>query len=303
MAYLMIAFAATMWGIIGFFVKGLSVAGFSAMEIVTIRVVTAACLLVMVGFAFFRPQLRINGKDFPLFIGTGLLSIVFFNWCYFTAIEKMNIPVAAALLYTSPAFVITFSVLFLKEKLNHRKVLAVIGTICGSAMVAEVSLTQGSSFPAASILIGLGAGLGYALYSIFGKIVLKSYHPFTLTLYTFVTAAIFLVPFFIGKTETLNILNQPTVWFYALGLGVVPTVLAYFAYSWGLEKVESSQAAIIATVEPVAATILGLMVYNEQISLVQFFGILLILGSVIFVNLPQRHRNANQNNHKNSAPV
>jgi drug/metabolite transporter (DMT)-like permease len=285
----MIAFAALMWGLIGFFVKGLSAAGFSAMDIVTIRVTVAASLLIGIGFFFYRSYLKINWKDFPLFIGTGLLSIVFFNWCYFTAMEKMNIPVAAALLYTSPAFVITLSVLFLKERLNINKVIAVGGTITGCALVAGIHSAEGSSFPASSIMIGLGAGLGYALYSIFGKIALRKYHPFTLTVYTFVTASGFMLPvFFMG--DKVHVALNGDFYMYALGLGFIPTVLAYFAYSWGLGKVDSSTAAIITTIEPVAAAFLGVMAYGNYLNLSQLLGIVLILFSVTAVNLPWRKR-------------
>ncbi|TCN23098.1 threonine/homoserine efflux transporter RhtA [Mesobacillus foraminis] len=289
MPYLAIAFAALMWGLIGFFVKGLSSAGFSAMDIVTIRVTVAAIVLIGIGIIFYRSYLKINWSDLPLFMGTGLLSIVFFNWCYFTAMEKMNIPVAAALLYTSPAFVIVLSLLFLKEKLTVYKVIAVVGTITGCTLVAGVYSVQGSSFPVSSIMIGLGAGLGYALYSIFGKLALRKYHPFTLTIYTFVTASVFMLPvFFTG--EKVQIGWSGDFYLYALGLGVVPTVLAYFAYSWGLGKVDSSTAAIIATIEPVAAAFLGVMAFGDTLNISQTLGIVLILLSVSAVNLPKRKR-------------
>ncbi|MBM4762071.1 EamA family transporter [Bacillus sp. B15-48] len=283
----MIAMAALMWGTIGFFVKGLSAAGFSAIDIVAIRVGTAAVLLLLIGFLFYREYLKIKIKHLPLFLGTGLLSIVFFNWCYFTAIEKMNIPVAAALLYTSPAFVITLSALFLKEGVNLRKIMAVFGTVVGAAMVAGIHLNQDLSFPATSIFIGLGAGLGYALYSIFGKVALQSYHPFTLTLYTFLVAAIFLVPsFFASYKPTVQVSGDVII--YAVSLGLFPTVMAYFAYSWGLEKVESSQAAIVATIEPVTATFLGIFMFAERITLMQSLGIVFILSSVLLVNISKR---------------
>lgn len=263
--YIMIAFTALMWGGIGIFVKGLSSAGFSAMDIVSIRVGVAAMLLIGIGFLFYRSYLKINWRDLPLFVGTGLLSIVFFNWCYFTAMEQMNIPVADALLYTSPAFVITLSVLFLKEKLNFNKIIAVIGTIAGCSLVAGIFSAQETSFSASSIMIGLGAGLGYALYSIFGKIALRKYHPFTLTLYTFVTASVFMIPVRIIRNKENAVLGGE-FFRYAFGLGLVPTVIAYFAYSWGLRKIDSSTAAIIATIEPVAAACLGIMAYNEAIT-------------------------------------
>lgn len=282
--YLMIAFAAAMWGLIGFFVKGLSDAGFSAMEIVTVRVVTAAGILVLVGLAAYRDHLTIRIKDLPLFIGTGILSIVFFNWCYFTAIELMNIPIAVALLYTSPAFVAVLSFIFLKESIDRKKLIAIALTIIGCTLAAGITGQEGASFSAAAVLIGLGAGFGYALYSIFGKVALRKYHPFTVTLYTFIVAAAALIPT-TGIAGKASILFNGSMWLYVIGLGIFPTVLAYFAYSWGLERTESSTAAVVATLEPVIATLLGVIVYGDRPGILQLIGSLLIVISVVAVNI------------------
>ncbi|HAQ07392.1 MAG TPA: EamA family transporter [Bacillus bacterium] len=290
MPYFMIAFAAGMWGMIGFFVKGLSDAGFSAMEIVAIRVVTAAAILIIIGFSFYRNQMKVKLKDMHLFIGTGIFSIVFFNWCYFTAINLMNIPVAVALLYTSPAFVAILSFLFLKESINKKKLFAILLTIVGCTLAAGITSQRGESFSAVSILIGLGAGFGYALYSIFGKVALGKYQPFTVTMYTFIVASLALVPAtgIFGKTSIL--LENETL-LYAFGLGIFPTVLAYFAYSWGLERTESSTAAVVATLEPVVATMLGVMVYGDRLGFWQSAGSLLIVASVLAVNISLPERN------------
>jgi drug/metabolite transporter, DME family len=284
MPYFMIAFAAAMWGLIGFFVKGLNTAGFSAMEIVAIRVLTAAIVLIIVGIAFYRSHLKIRLKDLYLFVGTGILSIVFFNWSYFTAINLMNIPIAVALLYTSPAFVAVLSFLFLKESINRKKLLAIVMTVIGCTLAAGITGQGGTSFSVSSILIGLGAGFGYALYSIFGKVALRRYHPFTVTLYTFLVASAALVPT-TGIASKAAVLFTGDVWLYAIGLGIFPTVVAYFAYSWGLERTESSTAAVVATLEPVIATMLGLLVYGDRLGGIQLLGSALIIMSVIAINI------------------
>jgi drug/metabolite transporter, DME family len=289
--YIMIAFAAAMWGLIGFFVKGLSDAGFSAMEIVTIRVVTAAIILFLLGITFFRSHLKVRLKDMHLFFGTGILSIVFFNWSYFTAINLMNIPIAVALLYTSPAFVAILSFIFLKESINRKKLLAILLTIVGCTLAAGINGQAGGSISTISFLIGLGAGFGYALYSIFGKVALRRYHPFTVTMYTFLVASFALVPT-TGIAGKSSIVLQGDTWLYAIGLGIFPTVLAYFAYSWGLERTESSTAAVVATLEPIVATLLGVIVYGDRLGILQLLGSLLIIISVVAVNfsLPVRNK-------------
>lgn len=280
----MIATGASLWGIIAFFVKGLSKFGFSAMEIVAIRVTYAALILLIIGLLRFRKQMGLKKvQDIRLFIGTGIFSIVFFNFCYFTAISQMNISIAVILLYTAPAFVTILSFIFLKESLSMTKIIAVAGTIIGCILIAGVS-TGNSNITLLGIITGLGSGLGYALYTIFGKFALRKYQPFTITMYTFLVAAITLIP--VTKLwEKSELLFIPHVLFYGLGLALFPTVLAFFLYTRGLEKTEGSKAAIIATVEPVVATLLGVLLYGEKLGVIQLAGALLILCSVIIVNI------------------
>lgn len=285
--YFMIASGAALWGMIAFFVKGLSDYGFTAMEIVAIRVIYAAFFLLLIGLLRYRNQMQLKRiTDIRFFIGTGILSIVFFNFCYFTTISQMNISIAVILLYSAPAFVTVLSYLFLKESLTLTKVIAVTGTIIGCMLIA--GLTAGESkITLLGVLTGLGSGLGYALYTIFGKFALKKYQPFTITLYTFIVASAALIPV-TQLWKKLDVLVNVNVLLYGIGLGLIPTVLAYFLYTWGLEKTEGSKAAIIATIEPVVATLLGVLLYEERLGFFQIIGALLILSSVIIVNISFR---------------
>jgi drug/metabolite transporter, DME family len=283
---LLIAVSASLWGMIAIFVRTLSDAGFTPMEIVTLRVVTAVIILGIIGIFRYPRQMTIKVSDVKLFIGTGILSIVFFNWCYFTSINELNLSFAVILLYTSPAFVVILSSIFLKERMNKKKLISVLGTITGCILIAGVSLNDTGTMNLAGLVTGLGAGLGYALYSVFGKIALNKYTPFTVTLYTFLIASITLLPI-TGLWEKARLLANGEVLLYSVGLGLLPTVIAYICYTKGLEKVESSKAAIIATVEPVVATILSVFLYREGFGLLQFIGTTVILLSVIFINLPK----------------
>lgn len=289
--FIMIALGASLWGIIAVFVKGLGEYGFTAMEIVAARVFFAAIFLVLIGIMRFRNCFKLqSASDIRLFAGTGILSIVFFNYCYFTAMNQISISMAVVLLYTAPAFVTVLSYLFLNEGINLGKVAAVAGTILGCILIAGVTAGSGD-ITLLGILTGLGSGFGYALYTIFGKFALRKYHPFTVTLYTFLIASVFLIPVTRLWTKAEIFLNTEVL-FLSIGLGFVPTVLAYFIYTWGLEKTDGSKAAVIATVEPVVAMLLGVTLYGESLGAVQIAGALLILSSVIIVNLPARRKNA-----------
>lgn len=295
--YIMIAFGASLWGLIAIFVRELKAAGLTEMEIVTVRVTTAAIALLLIGIIAYRNQLTVQLKQLPLFVGTGIFSIVFFNYCYFAAMNQMSVSLAVILLYTAPAFVTILSFLFLKEALTKKKVLAVIGTIMGCILIAGVQSEQSSTITAVGLLTGLGAGVGYALYTILGKIALRNNRPFTVTLYTFMIASIGLLPFS-GVWGKLELFLTSKVLFYSIGLGIFPTVLAYFVYTWGLEKTEGSKAAIIATVEPVVAMFIGIVIFQEQLSLLQGMGAMIILLAVISVNLPGKKQVGLESNKK-----
>jgi drug/metabolite transporter (DMT)-like permease len=289
MPLLLIGLGASFWGVIAIFVRALSNAGFTPMEIVTIRVATATIMLYLAGLFKFRTQMKIKLPDLKLFIGTGICSIVFFNWCYFTTINQMNLSIAVILLYTAPAFVTVLSFLFLKEKLNKIKIFSVIGTLIGCIFIAGISFNEATSISTIGLLTGLGAGFGYSLYSIFGKFALRKYESYTVTFYTFLIATIALIPI-TGIWRKMSILIQSDVLFWGLGLGLIPTVIAYFLYTKGLEKTESSKASIIATIEPVVATLLSVMYYDEKLGSMQLVGSAFILISVLLINLPIKNR-------------
>ncbi|SFA99216.1 Threonine/homoserine efflux transporter RhtA [Bacillus sp. cl95] len=299
--FLLIATGASLWGIIAVFIRGLAEAGFDSMEIVTIRVCLSTLILGVVGILFFRSHLLIKVKDIGLFIGTGIFSMIFFNWCYFYAINKMDISLAVVLLYTAPAFVTMLSYLFLKERINSKKIFAVIATIGGCILIAGANFAGSSSFTVSGVLAGLGAGFGYALYTIFGKFALKKYHPFTVTFYTFLVASVVLLPTSNVLENSYPIVRGEVVK-YGVGLALFSTVIAYFLYTKGLEMVEGSKASVIATVEPVVATIMGIFLYNETMNLYQVSGSALILFSAIFVNLPEKSQKIDLNQNA-KAPI
>lgn len=280
---IMVIIAALCWGFIAVFVKKLTSYGFTEMEIVTIRTTSALILTIpLVLVQKDRTILKISPKHIPYFFGTGVLSIAFFNWCYFTAMNKMSISLAVMLLYTSPAFVAILSVFFLKEHMNKRKIAAIAATIIGCSMIALAGGSADTEWSFIGFMIGIGAGLGYALYSIFGKLALQYYESFTITFYTFVVATTCLLPFFPFWKKLHGLPLE--AWAYMIGLGFVPTVLAYLLYTVGLRNMESSKAAILATVEPIAAVMVGVFLFSETILLVQVIGALFILSSVLIVS-------------------
>ena len=136
-----------------------------------------------------------------------------------------------------------------------------------------------------SIIIGLGAGLGYALYSIFSRFALeRGYESYTISFYTFVFASLATLFF----ARPLNVARVVSGSWGSMGLAlvfvIVSTVVPYITYTLGLKSVENGQASIIASVEPVVATLNGILWFNEKMTWSVVVGITFVLAGIIISN-------------------
>ena len=276
-----ILLAGILWGSLGPFVRYLNTAGIASMDIVFLRAVVTAVALLVYLLIFHRDMLRIHIKDLWCFIGTGVASITFFNYCYFKAVITTSLSVAAVLLYTAPAIVMILSAMLFGEALNIKKVVAIVMTFSGCVLVTGV-LSGDNQVTVQGILYGLGAGFGYALYSIFSRYALqKGYHSLTITCYTFVVATIATACLADVKKVWDIAVSTPGMSIVSVGLGLLCTVAAYLLYTHGLTRVDNSKAAVIASIEPVTATVLGMVLYAEEISPVKVIGMLMVIAGMV----------------------
>ena len=280
----LIILAGCFWGSMGIFVRRLGAEGFDSIQIVSIRVTLAALAFCAILFIRDRRGFAILMRDIPLFLGLGFGSILFFTVCYFTAITMMPLSTAAILLYTSPVWIMLMSVLFFHERLTARKLLALAAAFGGCVLVSGIS--DGGVTPA-GLLIGLGSGIGYGLYSILGTVALKRYSPYTVTAYTFLFAALGSLVIcrpgdMFGRFLTSD--HPVMLVMFCVLTAIVTAVIPFMAYTLGLRSVEASRAGILATIEPMVATLFGILVFSEPLTLLSGLGILLILAAVVILN-------------------
>lgn len=285
---LLIILAGIFWGSMGIFVRGLAdLAGFTSIQIVSLRLTVAAITFTIILLRKDIKGFRIALKDIPLFLGLGLGSVLSFAACYFTAIQMMTLSIAAILLYTSPIWVMLMSLLFFHERMTKNKLLALIISFVGCVLVSGIGSGAGN-VTAMGILIGLGSGIGYGLYSILGTIALRRYSTYTVTTYTFIIAAIgsvFLcsLPDLLHKITTCS--DKPYLFLLIILTGLVTAVIPFLCYTLGLEQVEASRAAILATIEPMVATLIGIVVFHEYMTLMSVIGVMCIIAAIVLLNL------------------
>lgn len=281
---ILIVIAGLFWGSMGLFVRHLNSLGFTSIQVACLRLVTAGILFALILLIKDPKGFKISPKDIPLFLALGLVSILFFTCCYFTAIRLMTMSTAAILLYTSPIWVMILAVFFLKEKINTKKIIALVLAFAGCVLVSGF----GGKVTPVGILVGLGSGLGYGLYSIFGSFALKKYSPLTVTCYTFLIAGAGSV--FVSNpadliTKISSNGNKPALLGFVLLTSVITAVIPFLLYTLGLNRTTAGRAAVLATVEPAAATLFGFFVMKETIGPVAVLGILLVFAAIMILSI------------------
>ena len=280
---LYIIFAGVCWGLISIFFDNLQKIGFTTFQCVALRIGFATLLLLIVILIKDRRLFKIKPKDLPIFIGMGLCclgSSVFYLW----DIEMVgSSAVPALLLDTSPIFVFVLSVVFLKERITYTKVIALVLTIIGVLLVTEVFNTK-SAVNFLAIIVGLLAGISYAVYSIINKKGIEKYNSLTLTFYAFLIASVIYIPFsgIIGDFKLLIDIKSIA---FSLGLGGISTVLPFVLYSIGLKKISASKVSIFANIELIVAAIVGILYFHDAFSLSKIIGFVFVIFSIVLLNI------------------
>ncbi len=280
---MLVIIAGIFWGVMGVFVKMLGEYGISSIQITTIRFGTGVCFLALYMLIYDRKLFKISLKGFGICAATGVFSCLLMSTLYFVSIERTSMSVAAILLYTAPVWVIIASVLLYGEAFNLKIGIALVLAFAGCVLVSGFSAGPLSWI---GIISGLAAGFAYALYSILGKYALKICSPYTVTFYSFLVATICAI--FICDIEKLSGIIYANfdvaMLFKMLGTGFVSMFIPFLLYTIGLSKIPAGRASILATIEPMTATVFGMIIYHENPGLLGFIGIACILAAVVMVS-------------------
>jgi drug/metabolite transporter, DME family len=283
---LLVATAALLWALIGLFTPALLDVGLSAFEVAFWRaLIGGLCFAVHAvvrgggGAGLLRLRSRSDALGLVLF---GVVSVGVFYAALAMAVDLGGVSLAWILLYTAPGWVAVGAVVFLREHIDRVRAALVVATMLGVGLVA-VGGGEGVTVTVASMAWGLLSGLSYASWYIGGKRFLPRYDPVTISAWTLLVGALVLLPF-----AGLRALPA-RAWLLLLGLSVIATYLPVLAYYSGLRSVDASRAAIVATVEPVAALLIGATVGAERLGVLGGVGALVVLGAAAVASArPQR---------------
>lgn len=278
--------ASSIWGGMYVVVKHI-VKVIPPLELVWMRYVIALVTLIIIGLAS-KQKWQMKQKHILLVITISLIGYVLSILTQETGTMLSTAQMGAIITSTTPAFMVLFASILLKERLTFKKASSVsLATIGVIAIVGIDDIDMSSTLGGLSLII---AALTWALMSVLIKLLPTRYSQIVVTTYAVLIAVVVLTPFVIVRYPqvSLNELVQPNIWGGLLYLGIISTSLAFLLWNRGLQMLHASSGGIFFFFQPVVGTFLGWAILGETISMTFWVGSFLILiGVLIAIREPQ----------------
>lgn len=273
----LVALAALFWGLSGGIGGILMADGWDAFVVSFYRgAIGLMCVLV---WLMLRPQGHGLGNGrlwfWSAIAGLGVAGNFAF---YFLSIANGSVAVAATLMYCAPVFVYLVSFALKLESPTMPKWIAIALVMVGIVLLTQIYDISASGVTALGVGAGLLAGLSYAIF-IFGfKYAAPHGSPQAILVIAFAVLAVILV--LPGDVGQMTVALTTPDWPFFVALGVLGAGLSFVLYIIGLNHTAPAVASIVAMVEPVTASLFGVVVLSENLAWTQVAGMVLILLTV-----------------------
>jgi drug/metabolite transporter (DMT)-like permease len=254
------------------------------------RVAGAALILTPIAWGAQSHELRrIERRDWALgFLSGVFLALHFAAWI--SSLAYTSVASSTALVTTNPVFVALISWLLFRERLSWGVWLGVLLTVGGSALVGFSDGAGGSgSNPLLGDLLALLGALTATGYFLVGRSVRSrlSLLPYIWLVYS--SAGVVLLLWMALAGHTLLGLS-PLVYLLLLGLAIGPQLLGHTAFNWAIKYLSATFVTVAILGEPIGATIIAVLLLDEQLQPLQLLGGALLLLGIGVATLAERQR-------------
>lgn len=234
-----------------------------------------------------KKKVNIRKKDWLLFAWIGFIGYFISITCQFIGTKLSDAHTGSLVTSATPAFMVIFAALILKEKLTARRLLSTIIATIGVIIVIGWDIEIGSYFIGTIILVG--AAITWALLSIYVKTASARFSSLVITTYAIFFSLFFITPFMIWELQTSSIGTVNTyVILGVLYLGIVSTAGAFFLWNKGLELMDASIGSLFFFFQPIVGSLLGWLLLNETLNSNFFIGGILIICSVFITTFEKK---------------
>jgi len=257
--------------------------GMASYSMLFYRYILAAIILGMIMIAT-RKSLKLKQRQIPRMLIYGLLFSCS-SLLLFESYRYIDVGIASTLLFMYPVIVALINRIFFKERLSAVTAIAILLALGGVALLYFGGGKEGGTLNLTGVLYVVASSLSYAIYMVaINRSDIRTLPSSTLTFYSIFFGLILYVVFIIRDGGAYP-LNNLTAWTCVIGLALFPTILSILTMAVAIHNIGSTATAILGALEPLTGLVIGIAVFNEQLTVMTIAGIVMILTAVLMLIL------------------
>ena len=251
-----------------------------SMVLVFYRVLFATIILLPFIVLHFRKEIRsLKPSSVLMPMISGMFLGLHFTM-YFESLHYTSIASSLILVDTEVFFVAGVMILIWKEKISAKAWIGIVATFVGSIVVATADMGSGSNMLMGDLMAFVGAAF-MAVYTLLGRQCRKAMSTTVYTFFVYAFASLTLIVLMSLRRMPITGYEQKN-YLIALGLATICTLCGHSVYSWGLKYEKASFISTAKLLEPVFASVLGLMIFTEIPSLFVVIGGVIVISGVYY---------------------
>jgi drug/metabolite transporter (DMT)-like permease len=286
--------SAISFGMSGALARGLIETGWSAGAMTLVRVGLAGAVLTPFGIVALRGRWVLLRRNLGLLVAYGAIAVAGAQFCYFSAVQHMQVGPAILIEFTAPAVVVVY--LWLRHGQRPGRMTLAGAGLAALGLVLVLDLVSGADLSLPGVLWALAAMVGCATYFIISADEDNGLPPLVLAWAGLVVGALVLAVLGIlgvlpmrASTAATSYADTDVAWWVPLVvLGLVTAALAYVAGIAAGRRLGSRLASFVALLEVVSSVFWAWLLLHELPAATQLLGGLLILAGVVAVKLGER---------------
>jgi drug/metabolite transporter (DMT)-like permease len=282
---LALIFTVILWGLSFLSIK-VAIQVVPPMMLGLIRFIIAAVFLNIV-IRIKEPTTKLKRKDIPLMALSGFLGVTLYFYFENNGVKLLEASTASLIIATIPIFTLIFEAAVFKLRLTKYKLLSVIISFAGVYFIVDANIYElVSTNTGIGYIFMFGAVLSWVIYTLVTKPLFNKYSQLAIVYYQALFGMIFFIPFAVFETVNLSSINGIVI-FNILYLGLFCSAIAYYTYVYAMDHLGVSTSSLYLNVMPVITILGSFFILNEEISLNQIIGGILVVAAVYLINIKE----------------
>lgn len=257
----------------------------SSPAIALVRVTVAALIFYIIQRILVGERIA-GRRDYLRLAYYSVLGVSLNQLLYITGLQMTTATAAQMLIAGGPAVTLLVALLRGRERATPAKWLAISLAGAGALVLVGTGAAEARALGNLLILVNM---VGYSMYLVSARDILRTYHPLTVVTWIFIFGVVGLLPF--GLLPVMRELPATSldtrlalIWIIAL-----PTVAAYYLNMWALTLVESSLVSTFVYLQPVMTALLAMRILGEHPSMRMIpAGLLIFAGVAVAIHAGRR---------------